>query len=340
MKDWVVVMAILLGILYLFPRFYPGLEKFGSLPDGYRLPHILSDDYWMFNQWSRYASSRYPILILGDSVIWGHYVKMEDTLSEYLNEQAGENIFANLGVDGMHPVAKLGLVRYYGGDIRERAVILHLNLLWMSSKKADLRAEEEFRFNHPRLVPQLFPNIRAYNPSFPEMVGVIVERHIPFFSWVNHLRITRFENMSLQNWTIQNPYKNPFRVGASGVLLPKNRPPSRPVSWTERGIERQDFPWVKAEESFQWASFKRVMEILKARKNKVFVLLGPLNSHLLTEESLNRYNIMKMEIERWFEEKGIAYYSAPVLPSELYADASHPLKEGYAIIAEELWERE
>ncbi|MBT9150621.1 MAG: hypothetical protein DDT40_00794 [candidate division WS2 bacterium] len=338
-KDWVAVIVILTGALYLFPRAWPALEKFGSLPD-YRLPHHLSDNYWLFARWSRYASQRYPVLIMGDSVIWGHYVKKEHALSHYLNEGAGGDIFANMGVDGLHPAAMLGLVKYHGRSISNRGVILHLNLLWMSSKKADLQGEEEIRFNHPRLVPQLFPNLRAYNPSFTEIVGVMAERRLPFFSWINHIRMVYFENMSIQDWSMQNPHKNPLGAITLRVPLPENRPQGRPVSWVEMGMKRQDFPWVEVEESFQWHSFRRVIEILNSRNNKVFVLLGPLNPHILTEESLKRYNIIKDEMERWLEEKGISHYSAPALLSELYADASHPLKEGYAIIAEGLLENQ
>jgi lysophospholipase L1-like esterase len=49
---------------------------------------------------------------------------------------------------------------------------------------------------------------------------------------------------------------------------------------------------------------------------------------------------MKDKMEKWLEGEGISYRSISDLPSEYYADASHPLKEGYAKIAEELLETE
>ena len=49
---------------------------------------------------------------------------------------------------------------------------------------------------------------------------------------------------------------------------------------------------------------------------------------------------MKSKMENWLEGNGISYRSISDLPSEYYADASHPLKEGYAKIAEELFETE
>ena len=338
-KDWVAIITILIGIFYLLPKCWPLLEKFNP-PLDYRLSYELSNDYWMFTRWSKYTCSEYPVLIIGDSVIWGQYVKRDHALSHYLSELAGENMFANMGVDGIHPAAMLGLVKYYGKDISNKGVILHLNPLWMSSKKQDLRGEEEFRFNHPRLVPQLIPNLACYRPSFTEIIGVTSERSVPFFSWVNHLRISYFENMDIQNWTIQNPYKNPLSAITLKIPIPENKPQSRPLTRAERRMRREDFPWVDVEESFQWYSFKKVIEILNSRNNNVFVLLGPFNPYILTEESLNRYDAMKDEMETWLKERGISYYPVPHLPTEDYADVSHPLKEGYTIIAKELFEME
>jgi len=346
-KNWIVVIAILIGILYFLPRFWQGLERFDPLTNelaarstDYRLPYSLSNDYWIFKRWSKYACSKYPVLVIGDSVVWGQYVTMEQTLSHYLNERAGEDVFANMGVDGIHQAAMLGLVKYYGKAISNKRVILHFNPLWISSKKHDLSGEEEFRFNHPRLVPQFIRKPDCYRPSLAQRVGVVAERSISFFSWASHIRTNYFENMDLRNWTIQNPYKNPLRAITLEIPVPENRPESKPVTWAERGMEKQDFPWVQVEDSFQWDSFKKVVEILRARKNGVFVILGPFNPYILTAESLQRYNIMKSEMERWLEGEGISYRSPSDLPSEYYADASHPLKEGYARIAEELFEME
>jgi hypothetical protein len=338
-NNWIVVTAILMGILYFLPKVWQGLEKFDPSTD-YRLPYSLSDDYWMFTRWSKYACSKYPALIIGDSVIWGQYVTMEQTLSHCLNERAGGNIFANMGVDGIHQAAMLGLVKYYGRAISNKRLILHLNPLWMSSKRYDLSGGEEFRFNHPRLVPQFIRKPACYRPPFARRIGVVMERNSSFFSWTSHIRTNYFENMDLQNWTIQNPYKNPLKAITLEIPTPENRPKSNPVTWTERGMKKQDFSWVQVEQSFQWNSFREVIEILKARNNEVFVILGPFNPYILTAESLERYNDMKSEMEKWLEGEGVSYRSLSDLPSGYYADASHPLKEGYAGIAEELFETE
>lgn len=334
-KSWLLVIIPVAAIIFLTPIIWRGLENF-TPSDDYRLPYTLSDDYWMFNRWSRYACSKYPILVMGDSVIWGEYVTPEQTLSHYLNEK--KDIFANLGVDGTHPAAISGLVEYYGKSIKKKDVILHLNPLWMSSKRHDLTAEEEFRFNHPRLVPQFIRKPASYNPSFSQKVGILAERDIPFFSLANHVKTMSFDGIDLRNWTMENPYKNPFTAITLTIPAPENSPKSQPEKWSERGMEKQDFSWVKLDESFQWYSYKKVLKTLKARKNNIFVIIGPFNPYILTDESLNRYKAMKNDIEKWLGDEGISYHAFSDLPSEEYADASHPLKDGYARIAEELYQ--
>jgi hypothetical protein len=382
LRNWVFVLVILLLVLSLLPIYWKLVEKFDP-SDNYRIPYELSSDYWMFSRWSKYASSNYRVLMIGDSVVWGQYVKMNETLPYYLNKymdgsindsqessltffpkgnaktpifELGSNqvflsdngingnfranVFTNLGMDGVHPTAMLGLIKYYGKSISNKGIILHLNPLWMSSKKHDLSDTDEFRFNHPRLVPQFYPKIASYKAKFPQRFGIVVERSIPFTSWVNHVRSNYYENMDIGNWSMQYPYENPISAINFQIPLPENKSHSEPIGWMERGMTKQDFPWVSADESFQWNSFKKVINLLQARKNKVFVIIGPFNPYILTDESLNRYKTMKKDMEEWLKNNGINYIAISDLPSEYYTDASHPLKEGYAAIAKELMETE
>ena len=94
------------------------------------------------------------------------------------------------------------------------------------------------------------------------------------------------------------------------------------------------------EESFQWGSFVKAIKLLRARDNDIFIVIGPFNTYLLTEQSRRRYDDMKGKMEKWLDEIEVSYHAVSNLPSEYYADASHPLKEGYAKIAEELLETE
>jgi hypothetical protein len=379
-------------MLSLLPVIWHAVEKFEP-SDDYRVPYELSNDYWMIARWCKYANSNYPIVMIGDSVVWGQYVGMRETLPYYLNElengnsinngqkspliplSKGGNViihektpalipplekattqtpplekggrgdlkgntFANLGVDGIHPAAMLGLVKYYGKSISKKGVILHLNPLWMSSKKHDLSDTDEFRFNHPRLVPQFYPKIASYKAKFSQKASIVAERNIPFSSWTSHIRLNYYENMDIGNWAMQYPYRNPLSAITFQIPFPENKPHSEPISWMERGMTKQDFPWVSIDESFQWDSFKKVIKLLQARKNKVFVLIGPFNPYVLTDESLNRYKTLRKDMENWLKDNEVGYVAISDLPSEYYADASHPLKEGYAIIAREMIESE
>ena len=336
-KEWIVAAAILGGILLILPPLWISLEAFDAPPE-YRLPYQLSEDYWLFTRWSRYASSIFPALVIGDSVVWGQYVTGEQTLSHYLNQLNGESAFANAGVDGLHPAAMAGLIEYYGKDISGKGVILHYNPLWMSSTKHDLSDEEEFRFNHSALVPQFRTDLACYRPSMGQRIGAVAERTLSFFAWAKHVKSVYFGNMDIPNWTLQNPHSNPLRAITLELPLPENRPKGEPVPWTDRGMQQQDFPWVEPEASFQWESFQNVVETLKARNNAVFVLIGPFNPFVLSEGSLSRYRAMLRGIEARLEENGIAYHSVRDLPSAYYADASHPLEAGYERIVDELYQ--
>jgi len=331
-REWLIV-GIALSVLLCFgPSLWERIEKFDPAPD-YRLPYELSSDYWLYNRYCRWACSLYDTLVIGDSVVWGHYVSKDNTLSHHLNKNAGRNQFANMGVDGIHPVALAGLLKYYGRDIKGANVILHFNPLWMSSRKHDLQIDKEFHFNHPRLVPQFVPDIPCYKDSYSRRMSAVVERYVGFLSWASHLKITYFESMDLPAWTLEHPYNLPkFKIQNSKFKIPRPQGAA--------GIAKQDFQWVEPGTSLQWSFFQRSIEMLKARGNTVFVLVGPFNEHICKEKSIDTYREMKSEIKAWLRQNNVPYYMPEVLPGELYSDASHPLSEGYEMLAKELFENE
>ena len=175
-------------------------------------------------------------LLIGDSVIWGHYVASEETLSHYLNEAAGGPKFANLGVDGIHPIAMSGLLEYYGTPIVSKDVILQCNLLWMSSPRHDLRTDKAFSFNHPKLVPQFYPRIPCYAEPLSGRIGIAIGRHVPFLGWTDHLRIAYFGNTDLPNWTMEHPYEDPLRA----ITLELPSAERNPVAQADRQALDQD----------------------------------------------------------------------------------------------------
>jgi hypothetical protein len=86
----------------------------------------------------------------------------------------------------------------------------------------------------------------------------------------------------------------------------------------------------------QWQAFQGVVKLLQKRGNQVFVLVGPFNEHLLAPDSLERYQQVKATIAAWLRENSVPHALPPPLPSDLYGDASHPLAEGYKLLAEQL----
>jgi hypothetical protein len=326
--------ALVVGaVLVATPLLWERYEAFSPGAD-FRMPYRLGEDYWLYGRYGGLAASDDNTLVVGDSVVWGHYVARDETFSHYLNAAAGEQRYVNLGVDGIHPAAMAGLLRYYGRGIGGRRVILHCNPLWMASERHDLRGKKkEFRLNHPRLMPQFHPHIPSYDERYSERVGVCVERLLPFRDWARHLQAGYFGGSDIPSWTVERPYDCPVRAVGGKLDLSDTRPRYRPANWQERGIVQQDFPWVRLRASLQWRFFRESLDVLRARGNRVFVVVGPFNEHMLTDASQRTYAALRAEMVERLKGMGVPCFAPPVLPSAEYADASHPLAAGYARLA-------
>jgi len=351
-RDWLLAVAIVLAVAALTPRLWKRMEPLETGRD-YRIPYQLSRDYWLYQQRLSQTDDSNKILVLGDSVVWGEYVLPDGTLSHFLNQNSGQtNQFVNVGVNGLFPLAMEGLVKYYGKTLVDKKLILHCNVLWMSSPKADLTSTREEKFNHATLVPQFSPRIPCYRADASERLGIIIERNSGFMSWINHLQNTYFEEKSVPRWTLQddgadpprypNSYKNP--LAQITMSLPSaskddaNRGPqsSRHKAWAQSGRGVQ-FEWVSPDTSIQWAAFQRLVDLLRERSNDILVVLGPFNEHMLAPESKAPYQKICSAITAWLAQKQIPHIAPEPLAGALYADASHPLTEGYDILARNLF---
>jgi hypothetical protein len=334
-RQWGVVGALLVALLVLGPTLWQQAEAFDPGPD-YRIPYALGSDYWLYARHCRVASHRGKIPVIGDSVIWGHYVRPYQTLSQYLNEAVGDERFANLGLDGAHPAALQGLIEYYTPGVSDRPVVLQFNPLWMSSAKHDLQTTKEFRFNHPKLVPQFSPEIPCYKAPLSNRLHTVIEHHVPFLGWTGHLRIAYLQGMDLPTWTMQNPCGNPLAALTTSLPEPKNAEADQGASWLDAGGQKRSMAWVDLDGSLQWLFFRTAVQQLQARGNHVFVLVGPFNEHMLTAENAAVLGTIKAGIDRWLTENHIPHLIAAPLPSALYADSSHPLAAGYELLAQQL----
>jgi hypothetical protein len=352
-RQWLIAVAIIACVMGLTPVWWQHFEKFPTGPD-YRIPYELSKDYWLYARRLRQVHDPAKVILLGDSVVWGEYVLANGTLSHFLNQPAGAaDRFINGGLNGLFPLAQQGLVHYYSGALRNQKLILECNLLWMTSPKADLSTDKEEQFNHARLVPQFSPRIPCYKAGANERLSAVIENHFEFFAWVGHLQSAYFGQHSILNWTLEedggnpprypNVYKNPLsqinlRVPAAPSDDPQRGPQSpRHRPWSEAGQGPTRFDWVPRDSSLQWRGFQKVLSILRERNNDVLVLLGPFNEHMVAEDNRAGYLELHDGILSWLRENKIATVAPEPLPSELYADASHPLTQGYELLARRLY---
>ncbi len=337
-REWLGLMLVFMVLAALARPIWNGIEVFQPSPD-YRIPYDSSEDYWPFERACREAADSNKTFVVGDSFIWGQYVSREETLSHYLNQGTGSEQFVNAGLDGAHPLALEGLLKHYCKALQDTEVILHLNLLWLSSSQADLQVGRGGRLNHPNLLPQIRPTIPGYEASVSERLGILAARHLPVLEWSRHVQSRYFDNADLQRWTLDHPYLNPLHQITP--TLPPLESPLRGGAqpWSAEGRTQQRLPWVEIDTSLQWRGFQRLVATLQERGNRVFVLVGPLNEHMLESTSRAVYRGILGRVEYWLEDEGLAHFLPPVLPSELYADMSHPLAGGYALLAQDLLER-
>lgn len=336
--EWGLVAVLIGAFVGLAPRWWKHAIPF-DVPGDYRVPYRLNNDYWTYNRWLETAAKpSAAIFLVGDSVVWGEYVAPHDTLNQCLNREDRSHRFVNAGLNGTHPLALEGLVRNYAGALRGRHVIMHCNLLWMSSPERDLQIDKETDFNHPDLIPQLLPWIPPYRANGDQRLGIIIDRMFAFRGLVNHVRIAYFDRQDLQNWSIEHPYDNPFHQIRMSVECPAPQPHSPPVAWTDRGMTRQDLPWVTPESSLQWQAMTRTITLLRRRHNHVFVIVGPFNEHLLTASSRRRFVVLHAHVIAWLQRNSIPYYAPAPLDSKLYGDASHPLAVGYRQLAHAVYQ--
>ena len=350
MRSWLFV--LLIGTLFCLgiTPLWQSIETVESDSD-YRIPYALSRDYWLYSRHvERQAEDTNAYYVIGDSVVWGEYVCANGTLSHFLNERKdSRRHFVNAGINGLFPLALEGLIRYHASAIRDRDILLHCNLLWMSNSDADMSRSKEQTFNHVDLVPQFRPQIPCYRASLNERLGISIRRRLDVFGWVGHLQQCYFEQRDIPNWTLKDngtpparyPNANRLPLGQITLKVPNEpaidslRGPnsSRHRPWFERGLKPQAFEWVNPSTSLQWGAFRRLALLLKSRGNRVRVMVGPFNEHMVAATAVRSLETWKDTVSDWCSGQGIKCQTLAPLESQLYGDASHPLTEGYRTMA-------
>src|SRR5262245_58643263 len=237
-RQWMGVGLFTVALYVLTPVAWQRAEKLEMAPD-YRIPFELSQDYWLWERMAAQAAATHDTLVLGDSVIWGVFVKPGETLSHYLNALEGGDRYANLGVNGKQPVALAGLVEHYGGAIRNKRVLLHFNPLWMSYPKYDLREKDDSGpFSDWELAAQFSPRIPCYRESVFARIGEVIDLNVALHEWMNHLHYAYFGEADVPRtvpmWTLNHPYENPLKVVTCKLPPPSEDLRKEPVAWNTR----------------------------------------------------------------------------------------------------------
>jgi len=132
-----------------------------------------------------------------------------------------------------------------------------------------------------------------------------------------------------------------LRVRSAPPRDPQRGPESpRHKPWSENGQGTTHFDWVAPESSLQWHAFQRMLRTLQARGNDVLVVLGPFNEHMMAAENRPAYRKIREGVALWLTKNKVAHVVPETLPSALYADASHPLTQGYELLAKQIYQSE
>lgn len=220
--------------------------------------------------------------------------------------------------------------------------------IYMETKRYELT--ETAGLSLPTFGFDFVPDIPTYRPEFERVMSKLMDRNVPFASWTGHLKLVCYEGKSIQQWMLDNPKKNPFGPVEPGLperdfAIDGEYPPDsgEAAPWIyRRGLKDGGFSyeWVPLETSHQWRAFRDTVETLRARGNTVFVLVGPFNVHMLDEANRPVYRDRLEAIAAWLDAQGIPHAAPEPLPSEQYADSSHPSKSGYRELAKRLMANE
>ncbi len=341
-RQLLVAVGLAVAALVLLPKIWNQFEPFEP-GNNYRTPYTLSEDYWLFRQLTNNAKTiDSPVIVIGDSVIWGEYVLPEHSLSAQLNDKTKSKRFINTGMNGLHPMAIEGLISLHGQHLHDANIVLHCNLLWLSSPERDLSTPQAQDFNHTTLVHQFGgdnpskPSSPSYDASLTKRISIATTRTLPYRILVEHVQRKHFGGQNLHQWTLNHPTKPFWNEITFETSQPSSNLRHAAVDWTKQGIQPQSFEWLSTDSSLQFQSLLRAIDHLQTSTNRVLVVIGPFNTHLLVDENKRRFASLRQSVIDTLRARDIEHVAASTLPSEEYGDASHPLRGGYNLMATEL----
>lgn len=331
-RGWSGVLVVFVLVVIGLPRAWVAVESFD--PElNWRQPTRVAEDYWQIHRWLRAAERKESIVILGDSVVWGEFAKPNETLAAHLSMINGENEFANLGVQGLYPVALLGLLKI---EAPRSPPLLLFNPIWMTSARRDLSLlaseRETVSVNHQALLPQWIGSPVSYRATLEERLSRWGLQQSQLRRWSNHLSYEHLDGQDLPTWLRAHPSRFPWQASDGIVLGPEDEPgqPIRRRLIPENSIS---YEWVEPDDSLQYQAFLKCVELLSQHGKPPCVLLASLSSSGRTPECLNSESQIAQRLRDDLEQRQIAVVNLKA-SSEVMADASHPTPDGYRAWAE------
>ena len=325
-REWLSVLAGVAGLLIAFPLL--GHRDGASVvePD-YRIPYSLSHRYRLYQYYTTLSSRQYPALVIGDSVVWGQCALRDHTLSHYLNERLESPLFANAGLDAMHPLALEGLLEFHAPSVVHKSVLLHFNPMWFMVQGPAVAPSGDPLRNRPNLVPRLAGGFLSSRRLAAEAAWARVARAGPWNRWIDRTLDAQLDFLA---WSISHPYESPLDALATPLPPSEDAFAPRLSTWNSgAAAAAYDCSWPSLRDNGQWEAFERIVDRLEDRGNRVLVLVGPINQHMLTPSARESYHLFKEAVCERLRSRGVDCYAPPGLSSGLYADICHPLAGGY-----------
>jgi len=335
-KEWLVV-GLLVGLLVLAAPAIPIRPPSPIIERDYRIPYALSRHYELYRRYTTLGVAQFPTLLVGDSVVWGQCARRDQTLSHHLNEMTREPRFANAGLDGMHPLALVELLTYHAPAIQGKRVFLQFNPFWLILTDPSLPPRKGTLFNRPDLIPRLAAPFKSALQHAIEVSGSRLFRDFPLRDWGDRLADSRLDFLA---WSLDHPYESPLRAISSTLPPSEDLHSQRLTSWDRSSGTLLNAAWADPDIDVTWTAFEQILQMLQGRGNRILVLLGPLNEHLMAPPMRERYQALKLKMAARLKTLGVRCFVASLLPETHYADLCHPLGAGYEAIAQELLREE
>lgn len=336
LREWLLVALVVTSLLGAAPHL-PIRAEAPVIERDYRIPYALSTRYDLYRRYTALAVAQFPVLLIGDSVIWGQTTLRHDTLSHHLNELVKQPRFANAGLDGMHPAALAELLDYHAPAVANTRVVLQFDPLWLMLSGSSQDVQIGGVHNRPDLIPRLAAHFTGPFKEAASLTWSQVTKNLPLKGWGERLADTRLDYLA---WSLDHPYESPLRAITSPLPPSEDSHHQVLTPWNATSSTRQYSRWSVLDGDPQWGSFLRILNLMERRNNRVLVVLGPMNEHMMDAPTLRIYGRLRTKMVEQLQARGTRVFVPTLLPSGHFADICHPLGIGYAEIAKEMLQKE